>query len=123
MAILDWSKSIGVMAAMVFLVILGIFSGPATCADGWQSPSIGSRGACSYHGGVAHAGPLWFLVSIAIGFAAWGLADANSPRRRREFDEQRQRARTEAARVEARRAEFDQRKLATPRTPALEAAF
>ena len=22
------------------------------CADGWQSPSIGSRGACSHHGGV-----------------------------------------------------------------------
>ena len=23
-----------------------------SCADGWKSPSIGRRGACSYHGGV-----------------------------------------------------------------------
>lgn len=25
----------------------------ATCRDGWPSPSIGKRGACSHHGGVA----------------------------------------------------------------------
>lgn len=24
----------------------------STCADGWRSPSIGKRGACSHHGGV-----------------------------------------------------------------------
>ena len=26
---------------------------PMTCRDGWKSPSIGERGACSHHGGVA----------------------------------------------------------------------
>lgn len=123
MGILNWSKSIGVAAAIAFLVLSGIFSGPTNCADGWRSPSVGSRGACSYHGGVARTGSLWFLISVAVGFAAWGFADANSPRRRREYDEQRQRALAEAARVEARRAEFDQRELETPRTPAIEAAF
>ncbi|MFD7334858.1 hypothetical protein ACFV98_02495 [Streptomyces violascens] len=28
-----------------------------TCADGWLSPSIGSQGACSYHGGVVNGSP------------------------------------------------------------------
>lgn len=121
MAVLDWSKSIGLAAAIVFLIISGIFRGEATCADGSHSPSIGTRGACSHHGGVARTGPLWFLISIAFGFAAWGLADANSPRRRREQDEQRQRALAEAARLEVRRAEFDQRRtVETLRTPGLE---
>ena len=26
--------------------------GPTVCNDGWASPSLGKRGACSYHGGV-----------------------------------------------------------------------
>jgi hypothetical protein len=28
------------------------FTNYRTCADGWQSPSIGKQGACSWHGGV-----------------------------------------------------------------------
>jgi hypothetical protein len=123
MAILDWSKSIGVAAAITFLLVMGILGGPATCADGWRSPSIGARGACSYHRGVARTGPLWFLISIAVGFAAWGLADANSPRRRRELDEQRQRKLAEATTIEARRREFEERQiLERPRNLGAEAA-
>jgi len=32
---------------------------PAHCADGWASPSISRRGACSHHGGVVAGIPLW----------------------------------------------------------------
>jgi hypothetical protein len=36
------------------LVTVGAFEPEPqrTCADGWHSPSIGLRGACSHHGGV-----------------------------------------------------------------------
>jgi nitrate reductase cytochrome c-type subunit len=117
MAILDWSKSIGVAAALAFQIAVGVLSGPTTCADGWRSPSIGTRGACSYHGGVARGISLWVLVSLAIGFAAWGIADANSPRRKREQEEERQKQSAEAARVEARRREFHERQAAQSDAP------
>jgi hypothetical protein len=35
--------------------LIGQALGPATCRDGWDSPSIRSRGACSWHGGVDHS--------------------------------------------------------------------
>jgi hypothetical protein len=31
-----------------------VSDGPARCADGWNSPSIGKQGACSWHGGVVY---------------------------------------------------------------------
>ncbi len=43
------------MAIVVFFVLRiagSFFVGPTTCRDGWHSPSIGRRGACSHHGGV-----------------------------------------------------------------------
>jgi hypothetical protein len=116
MAILDWSKSIGVAAALAVLIAVKVLSGPASCADGWRSPSIGTRGACSYHGGVARGGSLWFLISLAVGFAAWGFADANSPVRKREQDK-RQKQLTEAAKLEARRREFDEHRAAQSERP------
>lgn len=38
---------------------------PATCRDGWASPSIGRSGACSWHGGVKRGGGLRFLAMVA----------------------------------------------------------
>ncbi|MGY4257378.1 hypothetical protein ACVI1L_004446 [Bradyrhizobium sp. USDA 4516] len=109
MALLDWSKSIRVATAIAFFVLAGIFRGPITCRDGWHSPSIGSREACSYHGGVARgASSLWFLLSVGIGFAAWFAADANSPRRRREEEEERIRRETARAKLEERRRELNE---------------
>jgi hypothetical protein len=35
------------------------FAGQA-CSDGWQSPSIGRQGACSYHGGVV----AWYQAKV-----------------------------------------------------------
>jgi hypothetical protein len=40
-----WSPSM--LAVDYHAVLLRV-----TCADGWSSPSIGRRGACSHHGGV-----------------------------------------------------------------------
>ncbi|GAB3164106.1 hypothetical protein GCM10027059_19570 [Myceligenerans halotolerans] len=34
-------------------------STPLHCADGWNSPSIGKRGACSHHGGVVGGEPIF----------------------------------------------------------------
>jgi hypothetical protein len=109
---LDWSKSIGVAAALAVLILAKILSGPATCADGWGSPSIGTRGACSYHGGVAGGGTLWFVVSIVVGFTAWGFADARSPTRRRRQEEEMQKQLAEAEKVTTRRREFEEQQAA-----------
>jgi len=56
--------------AVVSLLALVLFVGqipPATCRDGWQSPSIGSRGACSHHGGVERHGGLYLLSVLGSG--------------------------------------------------------
>lgn len=39
--------------AAFFICFVGLASVLGTCADGWSSPSIGSQGACSWHGGVS----------------------------------------------------------------------
>jgi hypothetical protein len=51
----------------------------SSCNDGWQSASIGGRGACSHHGGVSNQGIWWFLLffgSTIAGFAARACLDA-----------------------------------------------
>lgn len=40
-----------VIAIIGSLIITNIGTS-RTCADGWNSPSIGKQGACSHHGGV-----------------------------------------------------------------------
>lgn len=44
-----------VVPILIFVLLFAIGSflvGEAVCSDGWASPSIGKRGACSSHGGV-----------------------------------------------------------------------
>ncbi|MGE8170570.1 topoisomerase DNA-binding C4 zinc finger domain-containing protein [Pseudomonas putida] len=54
------------------MILLSILFGPAVCSDGWASPSIGRRGACSYHGGVDKtAGVIKLLLSI--GATCWAV--------------------------------------------------
>lgn len=51
-----------------------IFDFTPRCESGWRSPSIGTQGACSHHGGVASTGRgLAFLVSIGLGVLAYHL--------------------------------------------------
>src|SRR5690242_11960719 len=60
------------VAFVISVVVLSHLIGPARCRDGWASPSIGSRGACSWHGGVDHTpGILKFWASVAAAVGAW----------------------------------------------------
>ena len=49
---------------------IGKLLGPTTCRDGWASPSIGERGACSHHGGVSHSRDFLVLLAATIGGGA-----------------------------------------------------
>lgn len=59
------------------------------CEDGWRSPSIGHRGACSHHGGVRYEDPtpLWkklafFGAGLGVAFLP-GVIDLRDRRRHR----------------------------------------
>lgn len=55
----------GLIIFFLLLFVLSLLYGGATCSDGWASPSIGSSGACSHHGGVSKApGFIIFVISI-----------------------------------------------------------
>lgn len=62
---------IGLLFFVFTYVLLPHSSGPPKCNDGWASPSIGTRGACSSHGGVKreHSG-IKFFFSVGIGYLA-----------------------------------------------------
>ncbi len=70
----SYPKTCGFVAFAILLFLLGRLAGATTCQDGWQSPSIGSRGACSYHGGVDRTKfGIVFFVSASAGIAIWWL--------------------------------------------------
>ncbi|RSV14652.1 hypothetical protein CA235_11275 [Sphingomonas sp. ABOLF] len=79
-----WIAGVGSWVAMVAAV--SYFSGPTTCRDGWASSSIGSRGACSHHGGVDRSGDAWAKLLIApaaiigIAVADFGTKAPTPPR-------------------------------------------
>jgi hypothetical protein len=60
-------------AIIVFFIVrfaCSFFVGPTTCADGWQSASIGRRGACSWHHGV---GTNWGALLAMLLSAGCGI--------------------------------------------------
>lgn len=74
---------IGWLVGFLSLATLMPLVAPATCADGWLSPSIGRRGACSRHGGVQRSvfGVLLvFSGSIALGMGAGALTASSQQR-------------------------------------------
>ena len=75
--------TIGVTVGITLFAFFIAIQGPASCRDGWHSPSIGRRGACSHHGGVASS-PLLFelMLSILAGWAAGVLRNRPLERRR-----------------------------------------
>lgn len=84
--IANYPKTCAVVAFIVLLFIFGKLAGPATCQSGWQSPSIGSRGACSHHGGVDRTKfSIAFFVSAAGAIGIWWLL-ARKNRRLTEAD-------------------------------------
>ena len=65
---------LGGITAFICASIITLFGANRGCSDGWDSPSIGTQGACSYHGGVDEYlnGFGWtmlllFVVAIALG--------------------------------------------------------
>lgn len=65
--------TIGIICFFISIVALKLFFGPVSCVSGWVSPSIGSSGACSHHGGVANQ-PIGILALI-VGVVAWNIAN------------------------------------------------
>ena len=64
----EWLKVIAFFHVFLFLLlsmIVNDYLGPLKCADGWMSPSIGSQGACSWHGGVENRS-FWFFLCLVI---------------------------------------------------------
>ena len=62
---------VGVSTTLAAFIALNLlFNLDPTCWDGWVSPSIGSQGACSHHGGVNKTlGTLAWLASVGAGIA------------------------------------------------------
>lgn len=70
-------KKWGWAATLAFVGSL-IITGMGTyrsCADGWNSPSIGKQGACSHHGGVVtnlnEFG--WIALVLSVGFIIYAF--------------------------------------------------
>lgn len=55
-----------VIFCVLFIALHVLFAG-AVCSDGWASPSIGSSGACSHHGGVSKAKNIIILIASIAG--------------------------------------------------------
>ncbi|ELY7397730.1 hypothetical protein SOJ81_003955, partial [Cronobacter sakazakii] len=70
-------KVIASISVFIFFTVIGsLFSG---CNDGWMSASIGSRGACSHHGGVSGIPGLFMFVGFVVGvFLFLKLSSKNS---------------------------------------------
>ena len=66
---------------------------PTTCRDGWHSPSIGLRGACSWHGGVYDHGKgaiallLSAAAAAAVGFWRYSIEEAEADKQRQQDQE------------------------------------
>jgi len=61
------------IATLIGLVWLSNYLlGPVVCRDGWASPSIGHRDACSWHGGVSHSRDMFIFLFLGLSaFARW----------------------------------------------------
>jgi len=64
MSLVKYSGFLGLAAYAVVTLALTADIPPPACADGWQSPSIGSTGACSHHGGVNYHTEQYFSALI-----------------------------------------------------------
>ena len=78
---------VGWGVGLAFAAFFIATASPARCVDGWASPSIGIRGACPHHGGVAGSWlPFELIFSVFLGFAASVLR--NRPIEKRRIAEQ-----------------------------------
>jgi len=80
---------LGIITFIVSFMVLARLLPATTCNDGWHSGSIGSRGACSWHGGVDNT---WVILKTLISTGV-AIAVGKWRRRRIEAVEQRERER------------------------------
>ena len=90
-----------IIAFFVGLIGCSALLGPAKCNDGWASPSIGLRGACSWHGGVTHTGGLPLFAGLFLAFAVFHFIGQWCGKSRRESNEPSTRATSNSAFDEA----------------------
>lgn len=64
------NKLILVITIITFVLLLMLLSGGG-CSDGFLSPSIGSRGACSHHGGVSFFSKIKLPLIFSITGLVW----------------------------------------------------
>lgn len=79
-----------VAAFIGYSIVTNHLIGPdrTTCKDGWRSPSIGTQGACSHHGGVQGMTFRRLMRLVVSGGAAFGAFQLrNRKRRPRKSDE------------------------------------
>lgn len=80
LAIFEWNFMRFLAGLFLSLIIFSIATSflqfpDSVCSDGWKSLSIGTQGACSYHGGVRQNYlfslflVVFFVVSFFIGYA------------------------------------------------------
>jgi hypothetical protein len=67
------SLAVGFVALFILSIGAQRIAGPPTCRDGTYSASIGTQGACSWHGGVDRGGDVLSLFAFVLSGAA-GLA-------------------------------------------------
>jgi hypothetical protein len=65
--------AVSIVVALAIRISAIPFIGSTVCSDGWASHSIGSPGACSWHGGVAMNGGSFLanIISVGVGLAIW----------------------------------------------------
>ena len=75
--------SVGLSVGTAFFIFILSVADPTRCKDGWASPSIGRRGACSHHGGVGTTpGSYGLPLSIFLGWIAGALRQRTLDKRR-----------------------------------------
>ena len=71
----------GIVFVAVFFLMKALLGGG--CVDGWQSPSIGMRGACSHHGGVGSGAGVSFICALALaGYSFYRLDKSHEKKNR-----------------------------------------
>ncbi len=58
------SRKIGLCVGICLFILLNLLVPSPSCHDGWNSVSIGRKGACSHHGGVNDYGEWRFIALI-----------------------------------------------------------
>ncbi len=57
------------IAALLTYAAFRFLLGPYVCQSGWASPSVGTQGACSHHGGIDRSPHYWSMLAGVVAAA------------------------------------------------------